>query len=244
MTHITRAGLPRQPPVAQSAFTGEPSPAPSPGITMIHVHAFASPNSLKVPIALEEMGIAYELHAVNIRQGAQKSPSFTALNANAKVPVLIDEDAVDGPLVLSESAAILVYLAEAYGQLLPVAGIARARTFEQLFFHASALSPAYGQSGYFEKLAPERLPAAIERFHNEAIRTTAVLNGLLAVRPYVAGDTYTIADIAHFGWMWRRAFAGIELASVPNVERWYNELAQRPAVVRAIARVDALVPQP
>lgn len=211
---------------------------------MIHVHAFASPNSVKVPIALEELGVAYELHPVNIRQGEQKASSFLAINANGKVPVLIDGDTTGHSIILSESAAILVYLAEKYGRLLPTSGVPRARTFEQLFFHASGLSPAYGQSGYFEKLAPQRVPLAIERFHNEALRTTGLLDGVLAERRFVAGDEFTIADIAHFGWMWRRAFAGVDLASFPNVDRWYNELFERPAIARAIAKVDALVPQP
>jgi GST-like protein len=204
---------------------------------MLDVYAFATPNSIKVPIALEELGLDYALHAVNIRKGEQKLPDFIALNPNAKVPVLVD----DG-LVLTESAAILVYLAEKTGKLLPATGEARARVFEQLFFHASGLSPAFGQSGFFQRLAAEPQPLAIERFSGEAQRTVAVLDAVLATRRFVAGDAFTIADIAHFGWLWRREFAGVGLEAAPNVARWYAEVEQRPAVRRAIARVEALVP--
>ncbi|MET3709330.1 GST-like protein [Sphingomonas trueperi] len=204
---------------------------------MLDVYAFATPNSIKVPIALEELGLDYDLHAVNIRKGEQKLPDFVTLNPNAKVPVLVDND-----LVLTESAAILVYLAEKTGKLLPATGEARARVFEQLFFHASGLSPAFGQSGFFQRLAAEPQPLAIERFSAEARRTVAVLDAVLATRRFAAGDAFTIADIAHFGWLWRREFAGVGLEAAPNVARWYAEVEQRPAVRRAIARVEALVP--
>jgi GST-like protein len=208
---------------------------------MYHLHAFATPNSIKPVIALEELGLDYQLHAVNVRQGEQKSPQFVERNPNAKVPVLTLADG-DQAMSLSESAAILVYLAERHGGLLPAAGEARARVFEQLFFHASAVSPAFGQAGYFQKLAPETLPLAIGRFHGEALRTLALLDGLLANHEYVAGDTYSIADIAHFGWIWRRAFAGVDLDHSPHVARWFQALSQRPAVQRAIRAVEALAP--
>jgi GST-like protein len=208
---------------------------------MYQLHAFATPNSLKPVIALEELGVDYELHSVNVRKGEQKSPQFAALNPNAKVPVLTVTDAGQ-TMSLTESAAILVYLAERHGALLPAAGEARAHVFEQLFFHASAISPAFGQAGYFQKLAPEVLPHTIQRFHGEALRTLALLDGVLAKNKYVAGDTYSIADIAHFGWIWRRAFAGVDLDTSPHVARWFDTLSQRPAVQRAIARLEALVP--
>ena len=164
---------------------------------MIEVYAYATPNSIKVPIALEELGLDYALHPVNVKQGEQKQESFLALNPNAKVPVLVQTDTATGDrLVLSESAAILVYLAERQGRLLPAAGNARARVFEQLFFHASAVSPSFGNAGFFTKLAAEPQPLAQQRFSSEAKRVTKVLDGLLAERTYVAGDDYSIADIA------------------------------------------------
>ncbi|GLH76615.1 thiol:disulfide oxidoreductase [Bradyrhizobium sp. SSBR45G] len=204
---------------------------------MLDVYAFATPNSVKVPVALEELGLDYALHGVNVRKGEQKAPDFLALNPNAKVPVL-----VDGDLVLTESAAILVYLAEKTGRLLPGSGEGRARVFEQLFFHASGLSPAFGQSGFFRRFAAEPQPIAIERFSSEASRTVSILDGVLARHRFVAGEALTIADIAHFGWLWRREFAGVSLEDTPNVRRWYADIEGRPAVQRAIARVSALVP--
>lgn len=209
---------------------------------MLDVYAFATPNSLKVPIALEELGLDYRLHGINVRKGEQKAPGFVALNPNAKVPVLVDSDAQEGGLVLTESAAILVYLAEKAGRLLPVSGEGRARVFEQLFFHASGLSPAFGQAGFFRRFAAEPQPLAIERFSNEAKRTLSILDGVLAVRPFAAGDEFTIADIAHFGWLWRRDFAGVGFEDVPHVARWYAGIEARPAVGRAIARIAALAP--
>lgn len=208
---------------------------------MYQLHAFATPNSIKPVIALEELGLDYELHGVNVRKGEQKSPQFVELNPNAKVPVLTVAQA-GRTMSLSESAAILVYLAERHGALLPAAGEARARVFEQLFFHASAISPAFGQAGYFQKLAPEVLPHAIRRFHGDALRTLGLLDGVLARHEFAAGDVYSIADIAHFGWIWRRAFAGVDLDASPHVARWFEAMSQRPAVQRAIARVEALVP--
>lgn len=206
---------------------------------MYTLHAFATPNSIKALIALEELGCDYTFHAVNVRQGEQRAGAFLALNPNAKVPVL-EAPGEDGrPLVLTESAAILVYLAERHGALLPAGGEARARVFEQLFFHASGLGPAFGQSGYFQRSAGEVLPLAIARFHGEARRTLALLDGVLAARAWVAGETYGIADIAHFGWLWRRAFAGVDFDDTPHVARWYAAMLDRPAVRRAIARAEA-----
>ena len=207
---------------------------------MIEVYAFATPNSVKVSIALEELGLEYVLRPVNIRAGAQKDPAFVARNANAKVPVLVDTNVTGDPLMLSESAAILVYLAEKTGKLLPRSGERRARVFEQLFFHASGLGVAFGNAGYFRKLAPEQIPLAIDRFGNEALRILGLLDQTLAKTQFVAGAGLTIADIAHFGWLWRREFAGIDLGNVPNVARWYAALESRPAFRRGVARTSAL----
>jgi GSH-dependent disulfide-bond oxidoreductase len=163
---------------------------------MIHIYAFSTPNSVKVPIALEEMGLEYQIHAVNTKAGEQRAGAVMALNPN----------------------------------------------FEQLFFHASALSPAFGQSGYFQKSAAEKSPIAIARFGDEAKRVMQVLDGVLAERTYTAGEGFSIADIAHFGWLWRRAFPGIELDDTPNVKRWYEQVSKRPGVIKAIAAVEGLVP--
>lgn len=205
---------------------------------MISLYAFPTPNSIKVPIALEELGVPYTLNRVDIRAGEQKRPAFLALNPNGKVPVIVDPDGPDGgPITITESAAILVYLAEKFDRLLPASGTARVRAFEWLFFHAAGLGPAFGQSGYFQKLAPEPNPAAVERFHGEARRTLSVLDHRLASAPYLAGDRYSIADIANFGWIWRRAFAGVDLEASPNVARWYAAIEARPATARALERL-------
>lgn len=207
---------------------------------MIDVYAFSTPNSVKVPIALEEMGLDYRLHSINIRGGAQKDPAFVAINPNGKVPVLVDHDAAGGPMTLTESAAILVYLAEKSGQLLPASGADRARVFEQLFFHASGLGPAFGNAGFFQKFAPEPIPIAIDRFLGEANRVLGLLDALLARQTFVAGADFSIADIAHFGWLWRRAFVGVDFAGTPNLARWFDQVAARPAVQRGIAATEAL----
>lgn len=209
---------------------------------MYELYAFATPNSIKALITLEELALDYKLHAVNVRQGEQRADAFLALNPNGKVPVLVTPGDDGAPFVLTESAAILVYLAERHGALLPTDGQARARTFEQLFFHASGLSPAFGQSGYFQRSATDVLPLAIARFHGEAKRTLGLLDGVLATRTWVAGDTYSIADIAHFGWLWRRAFAGVDFDDTPHAARWFEAMLARPAVQRAILRADALLP--
>ena len=204
---------------------------------MIELYAFATPNSVKVPILLEELGTEYTFHPVNIRQGEQKTPEFLRLNPNGKVPVIVDSEGPAGqPITVTESAAILIYLAEKTGRFLAREGEARVRAFEWLFFHAAGLGPAFGQSGYFQKLAPEPIPAAIERFHGEAKRTLKVMDGRLAQVEYLAGE-YSIADIANFGWIWRRAFANVDFAETPHVARWYAAIEARPAIGRAIAKI-------
>jgi glutathione S-transferase len=211
---------------------------------MIEVYAFATPNSVRVPVMLEELDLPYDLRSVNVRKGEQKLPQHLALNPNGKVPVLVDPDGPRGErLVLTESGAILIYLAEKSGRLLPPEGIERTRVFEQMFFHMTGIGPAFGHAGYFQKQAPEQLPIALDRFNTEAARVMRVLDGVLGKQPFAAGVDFTIADIAHFGWIWRRAFADIELAGYPNVQAWYDRVASRPAVGRAIQRVTALVPK-
>jgi GST-like protein len=165
------------------------------------------------------------------------------INPNGKVSVLVDPDGPGGKsLTLSESGAILVYLAEKTGMLRPKDGVGRALAFEQMFFHLTRIGPAFGQVGFIKRQASEQIPFAIARFQTESERVLAVLDGVLAKRRYAAGDEFTIADIAHFGWLWRREFAGIDLDKTPNIARWYEQSAARPAVQRAVQPVVALVP--
>jgi GST-like protein len=210
---------------------------------MINVYAFATPNSVRIPIALEELGLPYALTAINARKGEQKQPSFLAINPNGKVPVLVDSDGPGGkPLTLGESGAILIYLAEKTGKLLPKHGEARFRVLEQMFFHLTGIGPAMGQAGYFQKQASEPQPSAQARFENEIVRVMQVLDDTLAERTYVAGGEFTIADIVHFGWMWRRSFADVDLQLYPNVQRWHDLINGRPAVQKALDKVNALNP--
>jgi GST-like protein len=209
---------------------------------MLTIYAFSTPNSVRVPIALEELELSYELISVNVRKGEQKRDEFLRLNPNGKVPVLVDPDAPGGALTISESGAILIYLAEKTGRLLPTDPRGRAHVFEQMFFHVTGIGPAFGQLGFFKRQASEQIPFAIARFQAEAERTLAVLERRLGDSAFVAGDAYTIADITHFGWLWRREFAGIELATSPNVARWFDAVSSRHAVKRAVERVTALVP--
>jgi glutathione S-transferase len=210
---------------------------------VINVYAFSTPNSVRVPIALEELGLDYVLKSVNVRKGEQKQADYLAMNPNGKVPVIVDPDGPGGePFTLTESGAILVYLAEKTGRLIPANAFGRARVLEQMFFHLSGVGPALGQLGFYKRQAAEQIPDAIARFQTEAERVLKVLDGTLSRSAFAAGDSFTIADIAHFGWLWRREFASIDFASTPHIARWYETIAARPAVARAIERVTALVP--
>jgi GST-like protein len=207
---------------------------------VIDVYAFATPNSLKIPIALEELGLAYRLIPVNLRNGEQKSADFVAINANAKVPVVVDRDVPGNePVTLSESGAILLYLAEKTGRLLPTAPLLRARVLEELFFHAAGLAPAFTNS-FFQKIAKTPNPETAARALAEAERTLNVFDTRLDGSNYVAGDEFTIADIAHYGWLWRHESTGVSLGGAPNVKRWFDAVSDRDSVKRAISRTVSL----
>jgi GSH-dependent disulfide-bond oxidoreductase len=202
---------------------------------MITVYAFSTPNSVKIPVMLEELEVPYDLRSVNIRAGEQKAPAYLKLNPNGKVPLL-----VDGDLVIAESGAILIHLAEKHGQFLTTDPAIRARTFEWLMVQMSGTGPAFGQSGYWQKLASERNEGAIGRYQGEANRLADLIDAHLSRHQWFAGDQYSIADIAHFGWFWRREFAGVTLDTRRNLARWFAEVEQRPAVRRGIQRTMAL----
>jgi glutathione S-transferase len=207
---------------------------------MIEVHAYSTPNSLKVSIALEEMGLEHRLLPVNLREGAQRSESFKLLNPNGKVPVLVDGSAsAEADVVLSESAAILVYLAEKTDQFLPKETYTRGKVFEQLFFHASAVSPAYLQA-FLIGMQASPDPETKNKVNAEVNRVLGVLDHVLTSHRYVAGEAYTIADMAHFGWIWRTQATGASLQDFPAVSKWYDELLARTAVASAIDKTIAL----
>ena len=202
---------------------------------MLTVYAFSTPNSVKIPIALEELGLPYDLRPVNIRQGEQRSPAYLALNPNGKVPLL-----VDGALTLGESGAILVHLAETNGRLLPADPAGRAKAMEWLFVQLSGTGPAFGQSGYWRRLASERNEEAIARYQGESDRLADLIDAHLRDNEWFAGAEHSIADIAHFGWFWRREFAGVTFEARPHLARWYAAMEARPAVRRGVAATVAL----
>lgn len=203
---------------------------------MIQLHTFATPNGVKIPVLLEELGAPYELRMVNVKQGEQSTPEFLALNPNGRIPVIVDTDGPGGRSVtLSESGAILIYLAEKFGGFIPTEPVARMRCLEWLFFQVAGLGPMFGQAGYFLKLAPQKIDFAIARYSGEAARHLKVLDGRLAEAEWLAGDEISIADIAHFGWIWRRSFAEVSLDAAPNVARWFAAMETRPGVQRGLA---------
>ncbi len=209
---------------------------------MIDVYAFATPNSVKVPIALEEAGLAYRMQSIDVRKGEQSKPEFLALNPNGKVPVIVDCDGPGGqPITLAESGAILLYLAEKSNKLLPPDPREKARALEWLFFQVAGLGPMFGQSGYFLRSAPEKPAFALERYNGEAYRHLKVLDQHLAQHEWAAGKTFSVADIVLFGWIWRREFAGVNLDAAPNVARWFVTMEARPGVKAGVAAVNALV---
>jgi GSH-dependent disulfide-bond oxidoreductase len=210
---------------------------------MINVYAFATPNGIKVPMALEELSLPYQMIGVNVRKSEQSSPEYLAINPNGKVPAIIDQDGPGGsPVTIVESGAILMYLAEKYGKLLPVDPLEKIRSLEWLFFQVAGLGPMFGQAGYFLRSAPEKPQFALDRYRGEAARHMRVLDQHLAKHEWAAGQTYSIADIALFGWIWRREFAGVDFVGSPNVERWFNAADARPATQNAIRAVNSLVP--
>jgi GST-like protein len=207
---------------------------------MIQLHTFATPNGVKIPILLEELGAPYELRLVNVKKGAQSTPDFLALNPNGRIPVIVDTDGPGGqPVTLTESGAILIYLAEKFGGFIPTDPVARVKCLEWLFFQVAGLGPMFGQAGYFLKSAPEKIDFAIARYSGEAARHLKVLDGRLAQVEWLAGDEISIADVAHFGWIWRRAFAEVSLDDAPNVARWFAAMEARPGVQKGVAALTA-----
>jgi GST-like protein len=202
---------------------------------MIDVHSWPTPNGHKIHIALEELGLPYRVHAVNIRTGEQFKPEFLAISPNNRIPAIVDPDGPDGrPMSLFESGAILIYLADKTGRLLPASGEARYRTLQWLMWQMGGVGPMFGQANHFRAYAKEPQPYPIERYTNESNRLTGVLDKRLAQSPWVAGDEYTIADIAIFPWMRGSEKRGVDLAAYPNVKRWFDTIGARPAVQRAL----------
>jgi GST-like protein len=202
---------------------------------MIELYTWPTPNGHKVHIVLEELGLPYEVHAVDIGEGDQFKPEFLKISPNNRIPAIVDRDGPGGkPLPLFESGAILIYLAEKTGKLLAPKGAARYSAIQWLMFQMGGVGPMLGQAHHFRVYAPEKIPYAIERYTNEAKRLYAVLDGRLGEAEYLAGTDYGIADIATFPWLrsWERQ--GVVLSDYPNVQRWFGAIETRPAVERAL----------
>jgi len=201
---------------------------------MIELYSWATPNGHKIHIMLEETGLPYNVHGVDIGRGDQFKPEFLAFSPNNKIPAIIDTEGPDGkPISIFESGAILIYLAEKTGKFLSKAPRARYETLEWLMFQMGSIGPMLGQVHHFRGYAPEQIPYAIARYTNEAKRLYGVLDQRLADRPFVAGD-YSIADMAIFPWLrsWERQ--GVQLSDYPNTQRWFDQIAARPAVIEAV----------
>lgn len=198
----------------------------------IELFYWPTPNGQKASIMLEEVGLPYVVRPVNILKGEQFDRAFLAINPNNKVPAILDPVGPEGtPIAVFESGAVLVYLAEKTGKLLPRDGAARYRALQWLFFQVGGVGPMFGQLGHFKGYAPEQIPYAIDRYRNESLRLYGVMDEQLARSEYLAGD-YSVADVAVYPWVDVRWFHEIDLAGFPNVARWFETLSRRDAVIR------------
>ena len=202
---------------------------------MIDFYTSSSPNGLKVQIMLEETGLEYELHRVNLSEGDQKTPEYLKINPNGKIPAIVDRDELGGDEVaIFESGAILLYLAEKSGEFLPVDANGRWQVISWLMFQMAGIGPSLAQAGYFLNRAPEPVPHAVEKSVSEAERLYTVVDRRLAEAEFLAGD-YSIADMASYPWMRIHQRFGLDFAEYPNVSRWLEAIAARPAVQRGLA---------
>jgi GSH-dependent disulfide-bond oxidoreductase len=202
---------------------------------MIDVYSAATPNGHKVHIMLEECGLPYRVHHVNIGEGDQFKPEFLGISPNNKIPSIVDADGPDGkPISLFESGAILVYLGSKAGKFLGQTDRDKFVTLQWLMFQMGGVGPMLGQAHHFRIYAPEKLDYAINRYTNEAKRLYGVIDKRLAESAYLAGDEYTIADIATFPWLRSWKNQGIDWADYPHAKRWFDEIGERPAVKRGV----------
>lgn len=204
---------------------------------MIELYTAGTPNGYKISIALEEMGLPYEYHALDLMAADQKKPEYLAINPNGRIPAIVDKDNDD--FAVFESGAILIYLAEKSGKFLPTDPKKKSQVLQWLMFQMGGVGPMMGQANVFYRYFPEKIPAAIERYQNEGRRLFEVMNGQLANNRYLAGDEYTIADISTWPWVRIHEWSGVDISGLEHLQRWVDELAQRPACQKGL-----LVPPP
>jgi GST-like protein len=201
---------------------------------MIDLYSWPTPNGHKIHIMLEECGLPYRVHAVDIGAGDQFKPEFLRISPNNKIPAIVDSEGPDGkPISLFESGAILIYLAGKTGKLLPADVRGKYVALQWLMFQMGSVGPMFGQAHHFRIYAPEKIQYAIDRYTNETRRLYGVMDKRLAEAPYFAGE-YSIADIAIYPWTRSHANQGVDLAEYPNVRRWYEAIEARPAVQRGL----------
>ena len=198
---------------------------------MIDLYTASTPNGHKASCTLEELEIPYEVHAIDLSALEQKKPDFTRLNPNGRIPVIVDREEDDLPVF--ESGAIMIYLAEKAGRLLPMERRGRARVISWLMFQMGGIGPMMGQANVFFRYFPEKIQPAIDRYQNESRRLFEVLDMRLAESEWLADD-YSIADIANWCWVRTHSWSGVSLDGLDNVDRWMGALQQRPGLLRGI----------
>lgn len=198
---------------------------------MIELYTAPTPNGRKVSIALEEMALPYEVHAIDLAAGEQKTPTYLAINPNGRIPAIVDRDA--GDFAVFESGAILVWLAEKSGKFLPADAKPRSVVLQWLFFQVGGVGPMQGQANVFFRYAEEKLPYAIARYQREARRLFEVYDRRLAAQEYLAGD-YSIADMATWPWIVSHDWSGVSVDGLEHLQRWLSEIGARPAVRRGM----------
>jgi glutathione S-transferase/GST-like protein len=198
---------------------------------MIDLYTAATPNGHKASIALEELGLPYTLHVLDLSAGEQRHPEFLAINPNGRIPAIVDREA--GNFAVFESGAVLIYLAEKTGRLMPTDAKGRSRVLQWLMFQMGGIGPMMGQANVFYRYFPEKIPAAIERYQGETKRLFRVLDDHLKEHEYLAGD-YSIADIANWAWVRTHRWSGVDVDDLPHLKRWRDAIRARPAVQRGI----------
>lgn len=212
---------------------------------MIDLYYWTTPNGHKVTMFLEEAGLPYRIHPVNISKGEQFTPEFLAIAPNNRIPAIVDNEPAGGgdPVSLFESGAILLYLAEKIGKFIPSDLRGRADALQWLFWQMGGLGPMAGQNHHFSQYAPEKIPYAIERYVKETNRLYGVLNKRLADREFIVGG-YSIADMAAYPWIVPHERQGQKLEDFPNLKRWFEAIKARPATLRAYAKAAEINSQP
>lgn len=207
---------------------------------MIDFYVLTSPNVQKIFIMLEELELPYRTIKVDVFQGDQFKPEFLKLNPNGKIPVIVDHEGPGGAFTVFESGAILLYLADKTGRFLPTDTIQRFQVLQWLMIQLTGVGPMFGQLTHFKRFAPAGNLYSLSRYQTEVLRLYDVLEQRLARSPYLGGAEYSVADIATFPWTRNHEWQGVKWDDHPNLGRWFSAIMERPAVKRALAKIDAI----